>query len=113
MALFLVQHGVNESKKNDPEKGLSSTGKAETQRIAQVAAGYNIEVKRIGHSGKKRAEQTALIFHDLLSVSSPLDIVSGINPLDDVRKYAETLDSHSNLLVVGHLPFLPSLGGPC
>ncbi|MBM9510912.1 phosphohistidine phosphatase SixA [Desulfogranum marinum] len=109
MALFLVQHGVSESKDVDPEKGLSRKGRAETERIGQVAAGYAINVNRIVHSGKKRAEQTALIFHDLLSVQAPLEMISGIKPLDDVRKYAETLDPHSNLMVVGHLPFLQRL----
>ncbi len=109
MALYLVQHGVSESKEIDPEKGLSSVGKAETERIGQVAAGYGIEVKRIVHSGKKRAEQTASIVHGLLSVHTPLEIITGINPLDDVRKFTETLDPHSKMMVVGHLPFLQRL----
>ena len=109
MALFLVQHGVSESKENDPEKGLSSAGKAETERIGQVAAGYGIEAKRVVHSGKKRAEQTAIILHDLLSVHTPLEMMTGINPMDDVRKCAENIDPHAKLMMVSHLPFLQRL----
>ena len=62
MAIYLVQHGKSLSKEQDPEKGMSANGVQETERIAEVAAGYKIDVKRIIHSGKKRALQTAEIF---------------------------------------------------
>ena len=109
MALFLVQHGLSASKDVDPERGLTSQGKEETERIAQVAKGYGIRVARIVHSGKKRAEQTASIFHDALSLKTPLEAISGINPLDDVRKFAESIVPGSDLMVVGHMPFMQRL----
>ena len=66
MALFLVQHGISAQKDIDPEKGLTDQGQAETKRIAEVAKGYGVKVAKIGHSGKKRAEQTATIFRDII-----------------------------------------------
>ena len=109
MALFLVQHGISATKNVDPERGLSGQGKIETERIAQVASGYSIKVQKIVHSGKKRAEQTALIYHDFLSIKTPLESISGINPLDDVRAFAESINPEMYLMVVGHMPFMQRL----
>jgi phosphohistidine phosphatase len=109
MALFLVQHGISATKDVDPEKGLTNHGRIETERIAQVAKGYGIRVERIIHSGKKRAEQTASIYHDALSIKTPLEVVSGITPLDDVRIFAKTINPGSELMVVGHMPFMQRL----
>ncbi|MFW2365832.1 MAG: phosphohistidine phosphatase SixA [Desulforhopalus sp.] len=109
MAIYLIQHGVSESKEIDPNRGLSDTGRKETERIAQVAKGYAIPVSQIVHSGKKRAEQTAAIFHAALSVSSPLQSISGINPLDDVKIFGENIRPEDNTMIVGHMPFMQRL----
>ena len=109
MALFLVQHGISASKDVDSEKELTSQGRVETERIAQVAAGYGIKVGKIVHSGKKRAEQTASIYHHALSLKSPLEVVTGINPLDDVQIFATTINPELDLMVVGHMPFMQRL----
>ncbi len=109
MALFLVQHGKSAPKTQDPEKGLSDEGRAETLRLAPVAKGYDIPVSRIFHSGKARAKQTAELYHDALEIAVPLEILSGINPLDDVRGFAATLDPSAGWMVVGHMPFMQRL----
>lgn len=109
MALFLVQHGISASKDVDPEKGLTNHGKTETERIAGVAKGYDIKVEKIVHSGKKRAKQTASIIYEILNVAAPLVAVANINPLDDVRAFAETVKPEAGLMVVGHLPFMQRL----
>ncbi len=109
MALYLVQHGKSLSKDQDPEKGLSDEGKLDSGRIAKVAAGYNIGVSQIGHSGKKRALQTAQIFADILQPEKETAEVSGIGPLDSVREFAENIDPAENKMVVGHLPFMEKL----
>ena len=109
MALFLVQHGISNPKEKDPAKGLSEKGIEETRRIAPVARGYNIPVARIFHSGKTRAEQTAEIYHQALGLDTPMAVLSGINPLDDVRAFAASLDPAANWMVVGHLPFMNRL----
>ena len=109
MALFLVQHGISAPKDIDPERGLTDLGKEETKRIAQVAKGYNIPVQKIVHSGKKRAEQTAGIYHEALSLETPMQMVAGINPLDDVRNFAASIAPRENWMVVGHMPFMERL----
>lgn len=109
MSIFLVQHGISLSKDKDPEKGLSHQGQKATQKIAQVAKTYNIQVSKIVHSTKKRAEQTAAIFHETLEVKTQCEQISGIQPLDDVKMFGDRIDHSSNLMVVGHLPFMERL----
>jgi len=111
MALYLVQHGKSLPKAEDPEKGLSADGKMETERIAGVAKGYQVKVSRIVHSGKKRARETAEILASLLSPADGLESRNGMNPLDDVRTFADSLELDKNVMLVGHLPFLERLTG--
>ncbi len=106
MALYLVQHGKSLSKAEDPEKGLSAEGKLETERIADVARGYQVRVSCILHSGKKRARETAEILTNRLSPTDGSEPCDGINPLDDVRAFADGLELDKNVMLVGHLPFL-------
>ena len=109
MALFLVQHGISASKDMDPERGLTELGTEETNRIAMVAKGYKIPVQKIVHSGKKRAEQTAAIYHQALAPETPLKMISGINPMNDVRNFASSIEPQENRMVVGHMPFMERL----
>jgi phosphohistidine phosphatase len=109
MAIYLVQHGKNQPKEVDPDKGLSPEGRAEVERIADVAAGYGVSVNRIVHSGKKRASQTADIFARALKPKDGVQDRTGINPLDDVTVVAEGLDPSADVMLVGHLPFMERL----
>ena len=109
MALFLVQHGISAPKDIDPERGLSDLGVEETKRIALVAKGYKIPVQKIVHSGKKRAEQTAAIYHEALALKTPMQMISGINPMDDVQNFATRIVPQENWMVIGHMPFMERL----
>ena len=106
MALFLVEHGKSLPKDVDPDQGLSEEGIAETQRIAEVAKGYNIDVKCIKHSAKTRARTTAEIFADALNPAEGIQEITGIKPMDDVEAIAESIDYQANTMLVGHLPFM-------
>ena len=109
MAIFLIQHGKSLPKEQDPLKGLSAEGAADVRRIAKVAAAYGILVTEILHSGKQRALQTAEIVAAELNPQKGIKAVKGIGPLDDVAAFAGTLDLASNVMLVGHLPFLEKL----
>ena len=106
MALFLVQHGLSLPKEKDPEKGLSDKGLEDTKRIADIAKAYKIPVSKIVHSGKNRAEQTALIFNEILGLKEPCEKMQGIKPLDDVKIIEDEIDPTANTMIVGHLPFM-------
>lgn len=106
MAIFLVQHGKSLPKEKDPNKGLSDEGIAETKRMAEVAKGYHVHVSGIAHSGKTRALHTAEIFTSALEPENGIEERKGLNPLDDVTAFADTIDSTENRMFVGHLPFM-------
>jgi phosphohistidine phosphatase len=111
MAIYLVQHGEALPESEDPGRPLSETGRAETLRIAEVAAGYRVRVARIEHSGKLRARQTAEIFAAQLRPASGVTERQGLAPRDDVGPVAAALDPASDLMLVGHLPFMARLLG--
>ena len=106
MALFLVQHGQSLSKDVDPDQGLSDEGIAETERIANVAKDYGVNVNVIKHSVKTRARQTAEIFAEALKPDGNIQEITGIKPMDDVAAIAQYLDPAEDVMLVGHLPFM-------
>ncbi len=109
MPIYLVQHALSLPKEQDPEKGISEQGRADTEKIAGVAKGYQVKIGRIQHSGKKRAEQTADIFADVLIPDSGSEAGVGLSPLDDVHDIAGNLNPSTGLMIVGHLPHLERL----
>jgi phosphohistidine phosphatase len=109
MALYLVQHARSMPKEMDPEQGLSEKGITETRTIARVAAGYQVAVKRIHHSVKARARQTAEIFAEALHPADGVHQIDGIKPMDDVAAIAPGLKPEDALMLVGHLPFMARL----
>ena len=111
MAIYLVQHGISLPRDVDPERGLSIEGVQVVERIAQRAKGHKLPVKKIVHSGKKRAEQTADIFNQYLQASEGVQQSAGLSPMDDVATFAQQLQPESETMVVGHLPFMEKLTG--
>ena len=109
MSIYLVQHGKSFSKDIDPERKLTEEGKADVRRIAETAKHYQIKVSSIKHSGKKRAAETAEIFAQYLEPQKGIEEISGLNPMDDVRKFAESLSAGDNIMYTGHLPFMEKL----
>lgn len=109
MALYLVQHGKSLSKEIDSERSLSSEGISDVNLIASVAGNYHVKVKKIFHSGKKRAAQTAALFSEVLKPSQGVAQMPGIGPLDDVDALAPKLDAAADIMLVGHLPFMERL----
>ncbi len=109
MALYLVQHGRSHAKDVDPDQGLTDDGRSDVQRIADVARGYGVRVHSILHSGKTRARQTAAIMAEALKPDGGLKEKNGLKPMDDVTALAGLVDSATDLMLVGHLPFMERL----
>jgi len=109
MALYLVQHGKSVSKSEDADQPLSDNGYEKTELMAKLASEKGIEVGKIIHSKKTRAIQTAQIFMKYLKPEHGIDVIKGLNPNDPVERIGNCLKSESNLMIVGHIPFLERL----
>ena len=110
MEVYLVQHGEAKRKEDDPERPLTEKGKDDVRKIAAFLSQSDVRVHQIRHSGKKRAEETALILGDYLSPPSGVRIVQGLTPNDDVMPVAETLQLETEpVMIVSHLPYLMRL----
>lgn len=112
MKVLLVQHGEAKSKDEDSTRPLSEEGFRKTEKVAAWIGRHSFSVAEIKHSGKKRAEETAVIFARHLSPDKGVFAVEGLNPDDDVMSFAESLSEQEEpLMIVGHLPFMNKLAG--
>ncbi|WP_367607816.1 phosphohistidine phosphatase SixA [Legionella sp. W05-934-2] len=107
MAFYFVQHGKSYAFEEDPQQGLTEAGMLETEKVAQAVQPRIYKLNQIYHSGKKRTEQTALIFAKVLGLEEQVAILDGIKPMDDVKSFALVLPEDA--LIVSHLPFLEKL----
>lgn len=107
MKLYLVQHGINHSEENDPEKGLTEQGARDVEKLAQFVANMGLQFEAIFHSEKKRAAQTALILGKHLKHDLGVHETDFLGPNDDVGVWVNrALCSDADPILVGHLPFL-------
>ncbi|MFO8057873.1 MAG: phosphohistidine phosphatase SixA [bacterium] len=109
MPLYLVQHGRQIPKDQDPEQHLSEDGKRDVEAVGQEARDKGLEVSRILHSSKVRAQETAEALASILNPPEGTAQKEGIQALDDVKAIAPELDPNENLMLVGHLPFMEKL----
>jgi len=111
MYLYLVQHGEAVSKEDDPERPLSQVGRTEVRKVAShLAAAVGISIQRVYHSGKLRAEQTAVIMARELHLREKVEVAKELNPASLPWGWVERLaDIQENVMIVGHLPHLKRL----
>ncbi len=110
MKLYLVQHAKAASKDVDPQRPLTEEGRRDIQKVAAFIKPLNLSVDYLWHSGKKRAQQTAEILADVVEVRKEMAAHDGLAPNDDVSKLKDEIISDQNdIMIVGHLPFLPKL----
>ena len=109
MTIYLVQHGKSVPKEEDPDRPLSDIGDEEVEKIASGLKEYNISVNSIFHSNKLRAVQTAEILQKYLNALQGTNEMTGMNPNDDIRLFAENIDKVEDAMYVGHLPFMEKL----
>jgi phosphohistidine phosphatase len=110
MRLYLVQHGLALPKDVDPNRPLSDQGLADVQHLADVLGRAGGHVARILHSGKTRAEQTAMTLGTALLLAGRPEAHGGLSPNDPVEPVAREIAAwDADTLIAGHLPFLGRL----
>ncbi len=110
MKLYLVQHGHAVTKSENPDRPLSEQGREDVQRLACRLGDAAIDVPRIWHSGKLRAEETAALLARKIQAAGKPEAIKGILPNDPVTEFASDADVwDEDTMVVGHLPFMSRL----
>jgi len=110
MKVYLVRHGDAVSSGVDPQRPLSEQGRADILKIASFIRSLGISVEHVWHSGKLRAAQTAKILAGVVDVERNCSARDGLEPNDDVTAIADELEAYdTDLMIVGHLPFLAYL----
>jgi len=110
MTIYLVQHGEAIPEQVDPERPLSGHGAEDVERLAGFLAHQGISVRRILHSGKTRARQTAETLATAVLAKGEPKAAEGLRPRDAAESFARQLQrDQGDMLVVSHLPFLDRL----
>ena len=110
MFLYLVQHALSRSKKEDPERGITDTGRLETAKTGNALAETKPEIHFIWHSGKKRAFETAEILSVQLGIPDRVKEHKDLGPNDPVQHIKAELErTEQNIMIIGHLPYLSRL----
>ena len=111
VAVYLVQHGQAKPEDEDPQRPLTDRGVEDVTGVAHLAIdAFGVRPRRIVHSGKTRARQTAEIWGRMLGVD--VEQGDGLAPNDDPGPWAPRLGAETrDLMLVGHLPHLAKLAG--
>lgn len=107
MTVYFVQHGLALPKEVDPDRHLSDDGRKDVENISAYLQKTGISVKKIFHSGKTRAMETARIFAGHIGDGS-ISELPGMAPNDNVDKFTRIL-KEDDAMYVGHLPHLEKL----
>lgn len=107
MKLYLVRHGEAIPEHIDAQSPLSQKGREDILAMGHFLAKISPDVSHIFHSGLLRAQQTAEIIAKGIHFTSPLEHYAEMTPYDSVSSLAQHINqASSNLLAVGHMPFL-------
>lgn len=110
MKVYLVRHGKALPPELDPSQPLSEEGRREISHVARTLKNMNLKLGCIYHSGKLRAEETAVLIGDALQPSEGVKAVGGLKPDDEPEEALELISaSESDLMLVSHLPLLDKI----
>lgn len=110
MKLYLAQHGEACTKEVNPERPLTEQGMVDIDGLATLLKRAGVQVSRVIHSGKLRAQQTAERLAIAIAPGVAPEISGLINPNDNPRAFDWQSESWGrDTLIVGHLPFMARL----
>ena len=108
MKLYLVRHGAAAPMEENPGQPLTEKGRQDIQRLAVFMVRSGVNVARVIHSGKKRAEETAVLLADVVGPGKMVEEAeSGLGPNDSTDLLATAAAALiEDTMVVGHQPFM-------
>ena len=110
MRIYLVRHAAAQPDHQDPRRPLSERGRNEVAKIAAFLREKNLKITALWHSTKLRALQTAEILAPVLHIENGVLQREGLSPNDSIAPiHNEIAACRSDLMIVGHLPFVSLL----
>ena len=121
MRLYLVRHGDATGAEENPRRPLSAKGRGEVERMASFLARSGVRPRRVLHSGKLRAGETAAILARALAPGLMLEESETLGPEDSPDRLISaaktwtqaamdgrggTSAAANDILIVGHMPFM-------
>lgn len=109
MKLYLVRHGEAEHNPIDAERPLSDRGVEQVTRLAVHFAEAGAQPAHIYHSGLLRAEQTAELIAQKLSIEE-VEKINHLDPTDPIQPILAKIDNwEEDTVLVGHMPYMAEL----
>lgn len=110
MEIYLMQHGPNLAKDEDPEESLSTEGEAQVSKAAQAIKRMGLGFEVIIASPKKRSKQTAAIVAEAVGFPAEdileTEKVKAMTPAEETINYLKQFADKKSVLIAGHLPSL-------
>ncbi|MDH5682670.1 MAG: phosphohistidine phosphatase SixA [Spirochaetota bacterium] len=111
MHIYLVRHAEAKNDLEDATRPLSVRGVEEIKMVSEHLKSKNLKVQSIYHSGKLRAQQTAIELSTCVHSENGVHQQNGLNPMDPVEDTVQLIEEqHDDIMLVGHLPFMNTLG---
>ena len=110
MEIYLMQHGPNLSKDEDPEEPLSPDGKRQVSKAAKAIKRMGLKFDVIIASPKSRSQQTAALVAE--TVGFPVEAIvetqkiKAMTPAEETIAYLAQFNEKDSILIAGHLPSL-------
>ncbi len=86
MRIYLARHGDATGPEENPRRPLSAKGRAEVERMASFLARSGVRPRRVIHSGKLRAGETAAILARVLVPGVMLEESENLGPEDSPER---------------------------
>ena len=111
MHIYLVQHGAAVPKDENAERPLSGQGREDVKRVASFLARSGVSARRVIHSGKRRAKETALLLSDVIGPGNMVEEAGdGLAPDDPTDLFFTAIEEWTeDTIIIGHLPFMSKL----
>jgi phosphohistidine phosphatase len=114
MEIYLMQHGPNLSKDEDPEEPLSPDGKKQVLKAAKAIKKMGLQFDVIIASPKKRSQQTAELVAEAIGFPVERIVetakVKAMTPAEETIAYLAQFTDQESILIAGHLPSLAEIG---
>ena len=110
MRIYWSQHGLAVAEDVDPDRPLNEQGRDDVRCLAGRMGGAGVRVGQIGHMGKTRAEQTAVLLAAAMLPGGKPRAHAGLGPQDFPDMLSAKIARRSvDPLIVGQLSYLGRL----